>query len=207
MTRYVRRTIIACLLITLAGCGNGTTMDSEENTPEGSSSPNEGEKKIPTLSPDEVEKQLYSYSSTLYDAVAVRGRTGESDSILASPCGGDWNDLSIYSLTHLWQLDEVTLKDQHEGVRNLHGLLRENGWEITEATLVKEEEWEHEWSSLRATHHEDGYSMRAETITDLDRIGFSVSSPCTHLPEGAREPRTKDAEGTPGAADAADAAE
>ncbi|MDB1088551.1 hypothetical protein PJ985_13335 [Streptomyces sp. ACA25] len=163
-------------------------MDSERNL---------SGKIVPVVHPQQVEEELYIYASRIYDGLATQGRSGGHDRILASPCGGDWNNKSVYSLTLLWMLDEVELSEQHLAVHRLHDYLRSQGWDIDRAELLPRKEWSSGWSTLRASNHTDGYSVDVETITHMNRIGLTVSSPCTRLPEGASEPHTKDAKGMP----------
>jgi hypothetical protein len=171
MKRQLIRAAVAVLLVTATACGTGGNLNTSS----------EG-KKLPIVHPDAAKKKVHEYSSRIYQALAVKGRTGQSDYTQPIDCGTERSD--VYAMAHYWQIDEVPEGKQYPALQRLRDYLKGEGWKISRFDKLQKGKW----PTLRAENPSNGYTITSEGITEMKRIGIEVFSPCLKLPAGVPNP-------------------
>ncbi len=123
---------------------------------------------IRTASLASVVADLHRHSSTVYAALRVNGRTGQSDCVSVAACDDATPD--VKDAIHFWQLDDLRAGDLHPAVRRAHAHLLQHGWRDVE--LRRDGETSQCW----ARHPHEPYAVHLLTLGHLRRLAVSVST-------------------------------
>lgn len=129
---------------------------------------------VPEVAPDPaVVQELYAHSSRVLDALAVRGRMDEGNTVSAVTCGDCWPKglRSVCTARHQWRMDDVEDALLAAAVDRLDGTLQNQGWLKLSGTPGR--------SVVLAANGGTGPRVHATLVPGSDRLVVEVVAPCT----------------------------
>lgn len=134
---------------------------------------------VPDVAPDAaVVQELYSFSSRVLDALGVRGRMDEGNTVSAVACADCWSKglTSVCTARHLWQIDDVDEALLSAAVGRLDAAFQSQGWLKLAGTPGE--------SVSLAADSGTGHRVNVTLIRDRQRLVVEVVAPCTRTVRG-----------------------
>ncbi|MER5865231.1 hypothetical protein [Kitasatospora sp. NPDC002040] len=162
--RTAAAAVLALTLLTSCGTTTGSTKDTS----------------LRIATEDQIGNELKQVSAKVQEALAVKGRTGQSEALNFSDCQDKGTEKGSRDAIHFWQIDDLAPADLDPAIDRLNAYFKANGWDGLGHERTADKADLQTWGK----NPEKTVAVFAQSFHPMNRIIVRVSSNCFKPPAG-----------------------